>query len=53
MAISLVRQPHSIDVNDADAVREWLMDRVRDDVRLKGCPQPHIHLIGDGFEERF
>jgi hypothetical protein len=51
MPLRLVRTVHDTDVRDVGAVRAWLMERVRQDVRAKGSPHPRIHLIGDGFEE--
>lgn len=51
MALSLVRAAHSVDVYDASATRDWLKDRIRQEIRLKGQPHPKILLIGDGHEE--
>lgn len=53
MAIQLFRRPIQVNVHDVDGVRKWLMDRVREEVMLKGAPHPRIIGLLPGFEEIF
>ncbi len=46
-ACPLLRERHSVDVHDDDAPRTWLCGVVRDEVRLRGEPNPRIVALGD------
>ncbi len=51
MPVALVRKSSSLDVNDADAVREALKERIVMEMKLKGQPVPKLIFIADGYEE--
>lgn len=51
MTADLVRRPSSLDVYDTDAVRDWFMERVTEEVRAFGEPHPALILVGDGWVE--
>jgi hypothetical protein len=53
MAIRLERRPIQVIVHDVDGVREWLMQRIREEVRTQGSPRPRIVGLLPGFEETF
>lgn len=50
MPTALLRRPHDADAYDLDALRAWMQQRVYDQVRLRGTPEPAIHLVTEGHE---
>lgn len=50
MPVPLIRRPHDQDAYDVDTLRQWMLDRVRGQVRLGGQAKPCIHLVADGHE---
>jgi hypothetical protein len=50
--MQLVRGPGAeVDPGDAEASRAWVMQHVRQQVKLVGQPQARVYLLGQGFVE--
>ena len=51
MAVTLVRKSIPVNVRDADAVRTWLKEQIRLDIKLKGQPITRMVFLADGYSE--
>lgn len=53
MLFPLIRRPHDFELTDAEGLREALMDRIRNEIRLAGQPQPLLILLRPRYEDQF